>query len=143
MGLPRDLVGAVRRLDEGQLRQLLILARGLLLTSEHPVVQIDDVPGMPTARYRQRLVSCGKATCTACPHGPYWYAHWTEDGRRRSRYIGAELPAEVRQKLEEMDRRIAAAAPDEPVAVPLAAAGGDAGRAAGSGVTRALRLVGD
>jgi hypothetical protein len=23
-----------------------------------------------------------------CPHGPYWYATWSEDGKRRSRYVG-------------------------------------------------------
>jgi hypothetical protein len=34
------------------------------------------------------MVRCGKETCTTCPHGPYWYAYWTEDGRRRSRYVG-------------------------------------------------------
>ena len=103
MGLPRSLVTEVRRMDEGQLRQLLILARGLLLTSEHPVIEIRDLPGMPTVRYRQRAVTCGKDACGSCPHGPYWYAHWTEDGRRRSRYIGAELPAEVRRKLDQLD----------------------------------------
>lgn len=105
MPLPRDVVAEVRRLDEAQLRQLLILARGLLLDSEVPVVEISDIPGMPAVRYRQRTVSCGKASCTGCPHGPYWYAHWTEDGRKRSQYIGSELPAAVRRKLEELDAR--------------------------------------
>jgi hypothetical protein len=33
-------------------------------------------------------VRCGKESCTRCPHGPYWYAYWREDGRRRSRYVG-------------------------------------------------------
>ena len=37
MGLPRDLAKAVRRLDEPQLRQLLILARGLLIDTEAAV----------------------------------------------------------------------------------------------------------
>lgn len=104
MVLSRHLVDEVRRLDEGALRQLLILARGLLVDAEEPVVEIDDVPGMPAVRYRQKRVSCGKATCTACPHGPYWYAHWTEEGRRRSRYIGAELPGEVRRKVQALER---------------------------------------
>lgn len=103
MGLPRALVGDIRRLNESQLRQLLILARGLLLDSEVPVVEITDIPGMPSVRYRQRLVRCGKATCTGCPHGPYWYAHWTEAGRKRSQYIGSELPTAVRHKLEALD----------------------------------------
>ena len=100
MGLPRQLVGEVRRLNDSQLRQLLILARGLLLDAEEPVLEISDIPGMPAVRYRQRTVTCGKATCTGCPHGPYWYAHWTEDGRKRSQYIGSELPTAVRHKIE-------------------------------------------
>lgn len=141
MGLPRTLVDEVRRLDEGQLRQLMILARGLLLTSEEPVVEISDLPGMPTVRYRQRAVTCGKTACSACPHGPYWYAHWTEDGRRRSRYIGAELPAEVRRKLDDLDRvqqhHGGDRRPDGDVAV---AAAGGGGRPV---PRRGLRLVGD
>ncbi|MEE8602533.1 hypothetical protein [Euzebya tangerina] len=107
MALPRWLVEEIRRLDEPQLRQLLVLGRGLLVTSESPVLEIEGLPGMPTVRYRQKPVKCGKPTCTRCPHGPYWYAHWVEDGRRRSRYIGAELPPDVRRKLEEMETEVA------------------------------------
>jgi hypothetical protein len=40
---------------------------------------------------RQQMVRCGKDGCTKCPHGPYWYAYWTENGRRRSRYVGRLL----------------------------------------------------
>lgn len=100
MALPRDLVAQIRRLDEAELRRLLILARGLLLRSEGPVVELDDIPGMPAVRYRQQRVRCGK-DCEACPHGPYWYAYWTEDGRTRSSYIGRELAGDVRRLLEE------------------------------------------
>jgi hypothetical protein len=99
MTLPRDLVGLVRRLDEYQLRRLLILVRGLLIGSEGPSIQLDDVPGMPTVTYRTQRVQCGKS-CAACPHGPYWYAFWKEGGRSRSQYIGNVLPAEIRQILE-------------------------------------------
>ncbi len=150
MGLPTSLVAEVRRLDEAQLRQLMILSRGLLLTSEDPVIEIDDIPGMPTVRYRRKPVRCGKTTCTACPHGPYWYAHWTEDGRRRSRYIGSELPAEVRRKIEDLDRQRVAASEAPPVAesiegsiegevtVAVTASGDSAGP---STARRGLRLV--
>ena len=110
MSLSRELVAEVRRLDEPALRRLLILARGLLLASEGPVVEISDLPGMPAVRYRQKVVRCGKATCTSCPHGPYWYAHWNEGGRKRSQYIGSELPAEVQAKLEALDAAVSAAA---------------------------------
>jgi hypothetical protein len=40
---------------------------------------------------RQQAVKCGKRNCTRCPHGPYWYAYWTEGGRRKSRYVGKLL----------------------------------------------------
>ena len=40
--------------------------------------------------YRQEKISCGK-NCRGCPHGPYWYAYWREDGKTRSKYIGKSL----------------------------------------------------
>ena len=99
MSLPRELVRDVRRLDEPQLRRLLILARGLLLESEGPVLELSDMPGFPTITYRQQTVRCGRE-CDSCPHGPYWYAYWREGSRQRSQYIGAELPGEVRRRLD-------------------------------------------
>lgn len=99
MTLPRKLVEEVRRLDEPQLRRLMILARGLLLSSDGPVIDLGDVEGFARVRYRRQAVRCGKH-CDACPHGPYWYAYWTEEGRTRSQYIGRTLPGEVRELLE-------------------------------------------
>lgn len=139
MALPRDVVAEVRRLDEAQLRQLLILARGLLIDSEIPVVEIAGLPGMPAVRYRQRSVSCGKAACGGCPHGPYWYAHWTEEGRKRTQYIGSELPASVRRKLEALDQRLRGADAADLAEADVrrqVAAGGDVGPGRGG-----LRLV--
>jgi hypothetical protein len=93
VGLPRELVREVRRLDEFELRRLLILTRGLLLHADGtPDEEEAGLP--PTLRYRQEEVRCGKAACTSCPHGPYWYAYWKEDGRTRKRYIGRHLPGE-------------------------------------------------
>jgi hypothetical protein len=100
---PRELVAAVRRLDEAQLRRLAILVRGLLETSPGPRIELEDVAGMPKVTYRQCAIRCGK-DCAACPHGPYWYAYWKEGGRGRSQYIGRELPAEVAELLREADR---------------------------------------
>ena len=89
MGLDRDLIDAVRDLDDHELRRLLILARARLERSGAlpPDSQI-------SVSLRQQAVRCGKAACTRCPHGPYWYAYWTENGRRRSRYIGRLLEEE-------------------------------------------------
>jgi hypothetical protein len=83
VALDRDVLDAVRSMDEHDLRRLLMLAtarleaRGIALSDTSPKVHL-----------RARMVRCGKETCTTCPHGPYWYAYWTEDGRRRSRYVG-------------------------------------------------------
>jgi hypothetical protein len=86
VALDRDLIDAVRELDEHELRRLLILATAHLeRTGVLPPGTQADV------RLRQQQVRCGKSNCTRCPHGPYWYAHWREDGRRRSRYVGKLL----------------------------------------------------
>lgn len=89
----RELLAQVRRLDEFELRRLLIVVRGLLLELDgHPTPAEHGLP--PSLTYRQEQVRCGKETCRSCPHGPYWYAYWREDGRTRKRYIGRHLPGE-------------------------------------------------
>jgi hypothetical protein len=99
MTLPRQLVAQVRKLDEAQLRRLLILARGLLINSPGPTIELSDVPSMTGVDYRQQHVRCGR-DCASCPHGPYWYAYWKENGRSQSQYIGSQLPADIRRLLE-------------------------------------------
>jgi hypothetical protein len=83
MAIDRDLLDAVREMDEHELRRLLILAtarlerRGVVLDNQAAKVSL-----------RRQLVRCGKPGCQTCPHGPYYYAYWWEEGRRRSRYVG-------------------------------------------------------
>ena len=84
MSLDRDLIDAVRELEEPELRRLFILARARL-------ERAGVVGPEPKVSLRQRSVKCGKSGCTSCPHGPYWYAYWTENGKRRSKYIGRML----------------------------------------------------
>lgn len=92
MPIERELIRAIRRLDEYDLRRLMIFIRGLLLHQDEPAA----VPhGQPAVTYRQEPVKCGKSGCTRCPHGPYWYAYWREEGKLRSRYIGKTLPADA------------------------------------------------
>lgn len=86
MALDRDLLDAVKDLDEHELRRLLILARAHLERTGALAADSDT-----SVSLRQQAVKCGKAACRSCPHGPYWYAYWTEAGRRRSRYIGRLL----------------------------------------------------
>lgn len=89
MPISRELIREIRKLDTYDLRRLLMLIRGLLLEGESPGTA-------PAGRvtFRQETVRCGKKHCSRCPHGPYWYAYWREDGRLRSRYVGKQLPGE-------------------------------------------------
>lgn len=101
MSLPRELVREVRKLDVPELRRLLILARGLLIGAPGPITEPEDIPAFPAVSYRQQRVRCGR-DCGECPHGPYWYAFWREDGRTRSQYIGNALPADVARLLDDV-----------------------------------------
>ncbi len=84
MPIDRDVLDAVRDMDEHELRRLLILAQARL---EQQGVSF-PAGTAPKVALRRQWVRCGKPTCSRCPHGPYWYAYWREAGRRRSRYLG-------------------------------------------------------
>jgi len=45
---------------------------------------------------RMEYVRCGKSGCRGCPHGPYYYAYWRENGKLRKRYLGKNDPREAR-----------------------------------------------
>jgi len=51
-----------------------------------PLVLPSGVP--ETASLIPEMRQCGKPGCTRCPHGPYWYAHWTRGGKKYRRYVG-------------------------------------------------------
>ena len=89
MPLDRDLLDAVKDLDEHGLRRLQILTRAQLERSGAIGSSLE-----PQVNMRQQMVRCGKRGCTKCPHGPYWYAYWTENGKRKSRYVGKLLHEE-------------------------------------------------
>lgn len=93
MSIDRDVLEAIREMDTHELRRLLIIAKARL--EGHGI----NFPGAaPDVKLRSQLVKCGKANCTRCPHGPYWYAYWREDGVRRSRYLGKLEDIEVEEK---------------------------------------------
>jgi len=99
MGLDKELLNRVRQLDEFDLRRLTIFVRGLLVARSGREEDAGAPPPPPVrgaVTYRQERVRCGKQGCTTCPHGPYWYAYWREDGRLRSRYIGKTRPPDDR-----------------------------------------------
>lgn len=88
MPLDRDLLDAVKELDAHDLRRLQILTKAQL---DRSGPQRED----PKVSLRHQMVRCGKTGCTKCPHGPYWYAYWSENGRRKSRYVGRLLDEET------------------------------------------------
>lgn len=102
MRVDRKLFAELRKLDRHDLRRVLIFVRGLLhamgddFGGEKPSDVAGDESGVT---YRLERVKCGKAACTSCPHGPYWYAYFREGDRLRSRYIGRELPDDVKVAL--------------------------------------------
>lgn len=79
---------SVRALDEPELRRLVILAQDLLAGRGEE--RVPDRPRGTKVSLRLEGVRCGKRSCTRCPHGPYWYAYWREDGRLRKRYLGRD-----------------------------------------------------
>ncbi|MFT5222712.1 MAG: hypothetical protein ACI867_001018 [Glaciecola sp.] len=111
MALDRTLVRNVRAMDQYDLRRLMILARGLLMDADG----VAEPTGIPvagtTVTYRQEHVKCGKRGCTRCPHGPYWYGYWKQDGKSRSQYIGRRLAG---QELEPVQPGRAPTTPDVP-----------------------------
>lgn len=92
MAVDHDLIRRIRDLDEYDLRRLEILVRGLLVTRRDEAWEAGEARPPGKVTYRQEQVRCGRENCSRCPHGPYWYAYWREEGRLRSRYIGKNLP---------------------------------------------------
>lgn len=108
MAVDRKLFAQLRRLDRHDLRRVLIFVRGLLhamgddFGGEDPSAVTGDEAGVS---YRLETVKCGKPGCTSCPHGPYWYAYFREGKRLRSRYIGRELPEDVKAAIGDRPER--------------------------------------
>ncbi|HVA88686.1 MAG TPA: BTAD domain-containing putative transcriptional regulator [Chloroflexota bacterium] len=66
----------------------------------------EKIPKGARVTYARQFRRCGKAACRRCAggspgHGPYWYAFWDQDGRRRSCYLGKEPPPAARPVEEE------------------------------------------
>ena len=97
--IDRNLFAQLRRLDRHDLRRVAILVRGLLQALGDESIEVADDAVLEGVTYRLEAVRCGKPTCSSCPHGPYWYAYYREEGRLRSRYIGRDLPADVKAAL--------------------------------------------
>ncbi|MFN2389014.1 MAG: hypothetical protein ABR575_05340 [Actinomycetota bacterium] len=96
MAVDKRLLAQLRELDRHDLRRVLIVVRGLLTSVGDDAGSPDESAHGGSVTYRREAVRCGKPGCASCPHGPYWYAYYREDGRLRSRYIGRDLPSDVK-----------------------------------------------
>lgn len=94
----KRMLSELRKLDRHGLRRVLIFVRGLLMALGDEEGARSE-PSDPEVTYRLETVRCGKPNCKSCPHGPYWYAYFREGNKLRSRYIGRELPDEVKDVL--------------------------------------------
>lgn len=47
---------------------------------------------------RLTKIPCGKANCTKCPHGPYWYLEFRSRGKWRHKYLGKNLDGKAVEK---------------------------------------------
>jgi hypothetical protein len=97
----KRLYSDLRSLDRHELRRVLIYVKGLLVALDDDAGTAQEDAARVT--YRLEKVRCGKSGCSSCPHGPYWYAYYREGKRLRSRYIGPELPEDVRRALSDED----------------------------------------
>ena len=55
--------------------------------------------------FRAEYVRCGKPSCRACPHGPYWYAYRHRGARMEKRYHGKLDPRPATtESYDQLDR---------------------------------------
>ncbi len=91
------ILASLDTLSLEDLRRIVATAQELIMRMEAWQQLADDQPdhrSEPHKTYRQEYVRCGKAGCTTCAtgpgHGPYWYAYWSERGRKRKQYLGKQ-----------------------------------------------------
>lgn len=55
---------------------------------------------MNSILYKREYTRCNKPGCRKCPHGPYWYAYWTDrTGKTCKKYVGKQLPVDLAEQL--------------------------------------------
>ena len=77
----KDIIEAIAELDESDLKRLKLLIDNKLGEDLNP----------KKISYRSKYIKCGRESCNSWPHGPYWYAEWTESGKRKTKYLGKIL----------------------------------------------------
>ncbi len=78
--IDKDILEGLSELNDSDLKRIKLLVDNKLSFN-------NDVK----VNYRAKNIKCGKESCTTCPHGPYWYAVWSENGKRKTKYLGKNL----------------------------------------------------
>ena len=78
--IDKDILESLSDLNDAELKRVKLLIDNKL-----------DLKTNSKISYRTKNIKCGKESCVKCPHGPYWYAEWTENGKRKSKYLGKRL----------------------------------------------------
>ena len=78
--IDKDILEGLAELNETDLKRIKLLVDNKL--NLHKDINVS---------YRSKNIKCGKESCQKCPHGPYWYAEWTESGKRKTKYLGKIL----------------------------------------------------
>ena len=77
----KEILEALSELSDADLRRLQLLLDN----------KLNDSVNTKKVSYRKKDIKCGKESCRSCPHGPYWYAEWSENGVRKSKYLGKNI----------------------------------------------------
>ncbi|MDA2970199.1 MAG: hypothetical protein O3A48_03060 [Actinomycetota bacterium] len=78
--IDKDILEGLSELNESDLKRVKLLVDNKLSSNNDLKIS-----------YRAKNIKCGKESCSSCPHGPYWYAVWTENGKRKTKYLGKNL----------------------------------------------------
>lgn len=66
-----------------------------------------QIPGIANGSIKVVYVKCGRKWCSKCPHGPYYYLQWKENGKVKTKYLGKnEKFKEIADKVREIKKRL-------------------------------------
>ena len=79
----KEILEALSELSDADLRRLQLLLDN----------KLNESVDTKKVSYRKKHIKCGIESCQSCPHGPYWYAEWSDNGVRKSKYLGKNIDA--------------------------------------------------
>ena len=82
----KELLEILGELSESDLRRLQFLIDN----------KLNEKVYRKKVSYRKKNIKCCKESCQSCPHCPYWYAEWSEDGVMKSKYLGKNIDSNAK-----------------------------------------------